>query len=656
MDISEITGPAESDGGDNAESSGQIAAYRNSPIPTMIIDLPGKVIDANRAAQSIFGHKLKRKSWGSIYEILSGRSIMEDTGLYKCLKSRAFSENGSATLIEDVAFPDGTLKTFKITCSRVDRNDDDGNREIYAVYFQDITKLQKTSRKSHEKDSFLNSIFRASPLVIGTVLDRQIVDANDRFFNMLGYTRDEVLGKSARMLYPTEDDYNYVGTEKYRQIEEDGVGMVTTRWMKKNGDVLDVMLSSAVTDPNDPLLGHTFIAWDITEQKRNERKLNRLVEQLRASEEKYRKLIEISPNAIFLTSGCESIEECNPATEKLLGAPRDELIGSNYRDFFTGWKIFTQNLEEIDNAIEEKGYYLYKEFEFTNNLGRTYYLNLFITFVMLDGKFYTLTTGHDVTDLVLYRKKIEKSRRNLQLVNKELKSFSFSITHELRAPLRRIKGFSEILMEDFNDILGEDERDIFGRVVSNVNLMEEQIKGMLSLSKVTQQKLNIQSVNLSELVMNTLRTYQSTESERAAEFDVEPDVMVHADPTLFQILIQNLVDNAWKFSSERDVTRIRFGRTNDLESSSNGGGSQGNVFFLKDNGVGFDYSGDDDYRTQRLFAPFQRLHSDREFHGIGIGMATVKRIINLHDGDIWVKSRRNEGTTVFFKLSSPSGV
>jgi two-component system NtrC family sensor kinase len=229
----------------------------------------------------------------------------------------------------------------------------------------------------------------------------------------------------------------------------------------------------------------------------------------------------------------------------------------------------------------------------------------------------------------------------LERKNRELEAFSYSVSHDLRAPLRGIDGFSQALLEDYADKLDATGRDYLTRVRAGAQRMGELIDDMLELSRVGRGELRRQHVELTALAREIVARLQSSEPDRPIEITLEPELNAEADPGLLKIVLENLLGNAWKFTSKVPSARIEVGRTLVPE---------GHAFFVRDNGAGFSMS-----YADKLFRPFQRLHTNKEFPGTGIGLATVYRAIDRHGGRIWAESAVGEGAAFFFTLSRKQG-
>ncbi len=224
----------------------------------------------------------------------------------------------------------------------------------------------------------------------------------------------------------------------------------------------------------------------------------------------------------------------------------------------------------------------------------------------------------------------------LEVANRELEAFSYSVSHDLRAPLRSIDGFSLALIEDYQDQLPVEAQNYLRRVRSAAQRMALLIDDMLNLSRVSRTFLQVRPTDMSALTGDIVRELKLTDPERRATFTIQPGISVVCDPGLMRVALENLLRNAWKFTSKKEQAFIEFGEQN---------GSPARTFFVRDNGVGFDMA-----YVNKLFGPFQRLHSANEFPGTGVGLATVQRILHKHGGRIWAESIPDQGATFFFTL------
>jgi len=379
---------------------------------------------------------------------------------------------------------------------------------------------------------------------------------------------------------------------------------------------------------------------------------------LAASEQRYRTLTENANDAICILTADGVIREANRRFTEILGLPPDQLVGRHFKDFVTPGREYDdgQGRTPPDEVRKADGGVALLEFSNTS--------------VEIETERLVLVVGRDVTERVqsqLRRKQLEDEQQRtrerllrselaaaeahaarqvaeakavlaaeLERKNRELESFSYSVSHDLRAPLRSIDGFSQVLLEEHREGLNEKGRDYLQRVRASAQRMGELIDDLLLLSRVTRADLNRKRVNISDIAQQVAGELQRREPERKVVFAVEEGQLADADGRLMRVLFDNLLGNAWKFTAKGQEPRVEFGVT---ERDGN------TAFFVRDNGAGFDMA-----YAQKLFSPFQRLHSEDDFPGTGIGLATVHRIIDRHGGRVWAEGVVDRGATVFFTI------
>jgi len=232
--------------------------------------------------------------------------------------------------------------------------------------------------------------------------------------------------------------------------------------------------------------------------------------------------------------------------------------------------------------------------------------------------------------------KVHERTEELAIANRELEAFSYSVSHDLKAPLRIIEGFSRALEEDYGDQLDETAQDYLTRVRVGSFKMSQLITNLLQLSKVTRQELSKEKIDFSKLTNKIAKSIIDQDNERTTHISIQENMTAMGDTNLVEILLDNLIGNAWKYSRKNPEARIEVGMREHLGT---------NIYYVRDFGSGFDMK----YADQ-LFKPFNRLHSPEEFEGTGIGLATVSRIIERHHGKVWAESDPNTGTVFFFTL------
>ncbi len=330
---------------------------------------------------------------------------------------------------------------------------------------------------------------------------------------------------------------------------------------------------------------------------------------------------------------------------KLLGYTQDEVIGR---------MRLAEVLTPDSQALFSRSYPRFIEQGWVNNLeyevvgrdGHTTAVLVSATALRdADGRYVmSRSTMVDITARKQAEGQIETLNANLrqratalEAANRELEAFSYSVSHDLRAPLRSIDGFSLALLEDYGPQLAPDARDYLTRVRSAAQRMATLIDDLLNLSRVSRTEMRWEVVDLSALAQSVAGELQQAQPERAATFTIEPGLTATGDGRLLRLALDNLFNNAWKFTSKQPAAVIEFGT---LPHES------GRAYFVRDNGAGFDMA-----YAQRLFGAFQRLHDQQEYAGTGIGLATVQRIVNRHSGRVWAEGQVGAGATIYFTLA-----
>jgi PAS domain S-box-containing protein len=372
----------------------------------------------------------------------------------------------------------------------------------------------------------------------------------------------------------------------------------------------------------------------------------REAEQLvRLSEARLRAVTETASDAIVSADREGNIFYFNPGAEKtfghleqdIIGQPLTRLMPERFRQAHNeglARYLDTREGKVIGRAVELVG--LHED-------GHEFPIELALASSEVDGALFFTAIVRDITLRAQAERQIQDLNRRLRVdnaeleaVNKELEAFSYSVSHDLRAPLRAIDGFSQALVEDAGPLLQPEHHAHLNRVRQAAQRMGLLIDDLIKLARVTRTDIKLEAVDLSEIARAAAADLQDGAPDRHVEFEIAPDINAKSDARLMQIALDNLLNNSWKFTAPRSPARIAFGRTTKDGKPA---------FFVRDNGVGFDmnYAG-------KMFGAFQRFHDAREFAGTGIGLATVQRIIHKHGGRIWAESQPGEGATFYFTL------
>lgn len=376
---------------------------------------------------------------------------------------------------------------------------------------------------------------------------------------------------------------------------------------------------------------------DITERKNAE-------EKLRETSDYLNNLLDYANAPIIVWDPQFHITRFNHAFERLTGIVASEAIGKHLDILFPeSSKTDSMALIRRTSAGER---WEAVEIPILGPDGsiRTVLWNS-ATLVGVDGKrmVATIAQGQDITD----RKRAEEAVRNLneelkhhaselEAANKELEAFSYSVSHDLRAPLRSMEGFSQALLEDYSEKLDEEGLDYLRRIGNSADTMSQLIDDLLRLSRLTRFDMRFEAVNLSKLAEAVAASLQKTQPGRKVRFSITPEIVAQADEKLLAVVLDNLLGNAWKFTGNNPTAEIEFG-----VSEKDGK----KAYFVRDNGVGFDSK-----YVDKLFKPFQRLHSANDFPGTGIGLASVQRIIQRHGGRVWAEGNPGKGAKFYFTL------
>jgi len=571
------------------------------------------IIQWNKAAELIYGWKSG--------EVL-GKPIMH---IVKTEYLKGSGEEAYQKILQNGIWSDRVIQTRKdgikisIHSTVSLMRDGTGIFTGLAAVNRDITEGKQAEER------FRLAVESAPNAIIMVDRNGLIVLVNSQAEKYFGYRRDELLNQRIEILVPIRFADHHPDHRsdflKDPHMRAMGVGQELFA-RRKDGSEFPVEIGLAPIEMRD---GNYVMATivDITERKQ--------------AEERFRLAVESAPNAIIMVDRHGKIFLANSQTEKYFGYDHHELIGTEvdqlvpmrFRTTHSDHRAgFLSNPQVRSMGVGRDLYALRKdESEFPVEIG-------LVPIETPDGTL-ILVTIVDITE----RKQSEDETLRL---NRELEAFAYSVSHDLRAPLRGIGGFSGILTEKYSSQLDDEGQRYVSRIQSNVQRMGRMIDDLLFLSKMTRQELHIEMVDLSAIANEIADELRAQEPGRNVLFETEEDIKVQCDAGMMRIVIQNLMENAWKFTSKKEDPQIKFGIHPQGEFGKK-------VFFIKDNGAGFDMN-----YANKLFTAFQRLHTEDEFPGTGIGLATVQRIIHRHGGRIWVEAQEDQGATFLFYVGSRS--
>ena len=513
--------------------------------------------------------------------------------------------------------------------------------KLFTVILRDVSER-------HQADKRLRTVIEGTPNGI-VMVDRKgsIAMVNAQIEKLFGYARDDLLGKPIELLVPRRfkdqhlpDRNEYLENPTTRSM---GVGR-DLFGLRKDGTEfpVEIGLNPLEMEHGTMILG-TIV--DITERKAAEQALRRSEEQLAG-------VIGSAMDAIISIDGEQKIILFNSAAERMFRYPSGEAIGQTL-DRFIPQRFRGGHRDHINNFgkthVTRRSMGALGALYGVRSDGEEFPIEASISQIESDGeKIYTVIL-RDITERKLaeehnrrlneeLEQRVSDRTAQLETANKELESFSYSVSHDLRAPLRHINGFSQALLEDHADKLDERGKTYLSEIRGASREMATLIDDLLQLARVTRSEMNRESVDLSEMADGVIAELREREPDRKVSVEIERHLIADCDRRLTRVVLVNLLGNAWKFTSKVERPRIEFGEIKD---------KTGSYFFVRDNGAGFDMA----YAT-KLFGAFQRLHSGGEFEGTGIGLATVKRIVGRHGGRVWADSKVGAGAVFYFTLTN----
>ena len=477
--------------------------------------------------------------------------------------------------------------------------------------------------------------------LVGSVRDYAIymldLDGHVRTWNpgarqIKGYTEAEILGRHFSRFYTPEDVAAGRPAAALHTAATAGRFEEENWRLRKDGTRFwaDVVIT-AVRDERGVLVGFAKVTRDLTERKRAE-------QALRASEERFRILAVTANDAILSADSHGNITYFNPGAERIFGFTAEEVSG----------RPLTTLMPERFQDAHRAGLARYLATGEPRVIGRTvelagrkkdgteFPLELSLAAWKQGAEVAFTAIIRDITSRKEGEEQLRHYAAQLEAANKELEAFAYSVSHDLRAPLRSLDGFSQALLEDYHARLDDTGRDFLQRVRAASQRMGTLIDDLLGLSRVTRGQLQVAAVDLSALAAAVAADLAKSDPARDVRFAIAPDLVARADAGLVRIVLQNLLGNAWKFTGKRSPAHVEVGVT-----AHNGR----RAFFVRDDGAGFDMT-----YAAKLFGAFQRLHASDEFPGSGIGLATVQRIIHRHGGEVWAEGTPGRGATFYFTL------
>ena len=503
-----------------------------------------------------------------------------------------------------------------------------------------LDSLAANARQLAESEARLQSIFRTAPMpIVVTDRQRKVLSVNAQTCQLFGYTVEELVGTSVAPRFADAEEARRVGLVLEQQLTGTAILSIPTRLLHRDGTVIEALVVASNLNPERPEGGRIGCVVDLTDIRRKEA-------QLRQSEAVHRAIFEESPLPMALSQAGKFTDVNRPFCE-LVGRSRDELVG---QDPLSG-KAGDSEAARLSQAATAAGGRL-DNFPVTRlKDGQEQHLLVNTRALVVAGQPSILAAILDITkrrqaeDEIRrlneeLEARVQRRTEELAAANQELEAFCYSVSHDLRQPLRAVDGFSNALLADHSPQLDEQAKFYLSRIRAATQRMGQLIDDLLRLSRTSRATMKITQVDLSALAEKTVASLRDSQPARTVEVHIQPGMTALADPGLMAVVLQNLLDNAWKFTGQTAAARIEFRATAE---------PGGTVYEVADNGAGFDmaYAG-------KLFGVFQRLHDSREFPGTGIGLATVYRVVRRHGGRIWAEGRVGHGARICFTLAESS--
>ncbi|WP_341913921.1 ABC transporter substrate-binding protein [Polaromonas sp. YR568] len=485
----------------------------------------------------------------------------------------------------------------------------------------------------------------ATGIVMNTP-DGRFLMANPAYYAIVGYTEAELQAMDTRELTHPEDRTRYAAQRDRMLAGELESFSEEKRYLKKNGSAVWVHSTVSMVRSASGEATHIIsVTEDITERRAIQDKLRQSEALLRIAGRTARIggwMLDLPADHVVWSDEVCNIHEVPPGTHPSLQQAL-EFYGS------PGWRA---KIEAVMEACIDSGTPFDEEMEIIVGSGRRVWVRVIGEVVRDDsGKVIRL---HGSTQDITERKQAQESilRLNAELeervrqrtsqleaVNRELEAFSYSVSHDLRSPLNTIDGFSQLMERMASEKVGEKGKHYLSRIRAGTRQMGELIEGLLLLAKLSRDPLRAGTVDLAKIATQVFQSCREREPEREVEIHIQEKLLARGDPLLLSVVIQNLLGNAWKFTSLQPLARIDVG----CETGEDGEAR----YFVRDNGAGFDMA-----YVDKLFGTFQRLHSSTDYAGTGIGLATVKRVIDRHGGRVWAEASEGQGATFYFTLGA----
>jgi PAS domain S-box-containing protein len=605
----------------SAEMAGMQRLLENVPDAIVVVDAQGLIVMINSQFERLLGWR-QADLVGQCIEVCVPAAVraghrQRRAGYVRDLKFRTMGAGMELYALRR----DGT--EFPAQISLASAQTDAG--PLVTVALRDLSERRAMEEK------FRHFVESSPDAVVISDQHGSIVVINTQTEKVFGYSREELLGKSVEMIVPQpyldRDPANSALFFASAKVQSMGAGL-DLYGQRKDGSQFPIEISQSPLQTETGMLVSSAIR-DVTQR--------RAADELRF---RLAAIVDWSDDAILSTDLDDVVTSWNRGAEALFGYSEREMIGRPHSVLLPPGH---QGEGEMLLAQLQRGERVQNRDVIRRTKdGREITVSITVSPIRdADGVLVGASTvARDITERKNAEFNLASAKEDAETASREYEAFSYSVAHDLRAPLRALDGFSQILMQRYADHLDEAGLNYLKRICDSAQYMAGLIDSLLLLARVGKREIVQARVDLSLLAADTMARLQATTPDRDVEVAIEPGLVGHGDRGLLNIVFENLLGNAWKFSRNETHARIEFGLTR---------AGREPIYFIRDNGAGFDM----EYGA-KLFGVFQRLHTPTEFEGTGIGLATVQRIISRHGGRIWAEGSPGGGATFFFTLN-PKG-
>ena len=552
---------------------------------------------------------------------------------------RVILESGEPRLLMEEPFGAGGGEPQTVLTSKVPLRDASGDVIGVLGTYMDVTERARAQREAEETRELLQYIVQHDPSAVAMLdNDLRYVFVSQRFLDDYRIEDRDVIGKTHYEVFPEiperwREIHRRVLAGAVESCEEDC-------FPRADGTVDWVRWECRPWRRGDGAVGGMVLYSEIITERRE------AAEALRQSRLQYETFVNATDDIAFLKDDQLRYIMVNAANARFFEREPGDIIGRTDADLMPREAAAECDASDM-RAIKLGGLVVT-----TERVGDRVYESRKFPVELADGR---LGVGGFVRDVTEQRRaegeirrlatelerRVEQRTAQLAATNRELESFAYSISHDLRAPLRALDGFSEILLQDYGAEIDETGRGYLRRIKGAANHMAELMDGLLQLSRLSREELLLEDVDLAEMARSVVTDLQEQDPDRTVDVLVEGGLRAEADPKMLRVVLVNLLGNSWKFTSRHETARIEVGMKRRDGAPA---------FFVRDDGAGFDPR-----YARNLFGAFQRLHTPDQFEGTGIGLATVQRIVHRHGGAVWAEGEVEKGATFWFTLGASGG-